>query len=78
MAQLADIPVIAVVRDEDGEPVGVYTDPSEARVRLIYIEEETKKPHTLIKGYLVLFPEMKERHEVAHDYASCPSFGDAR
>jgi hypothetical protein len=67
--------VIAVVRERDGFPVGVYTDPSEARVRLIYIEEETKQPHRLVDGTLTL---EEVPHEVAHDPTACPCTGGTR
>ena len=46
--------VWVVMRDHDSKPVSVHVEPSDARVKLIYTEEETKVPHHLQRAHLLI------------------------
>lgn len=68
--------VLAIVKEKDSAIVGVYTDPSEARVRLIYIEEETKQPHRIVPGLLTLGEEVP--NEVVYSVPANSSTGGSQ
>lgn len=46
--------VWVVMRDDNLKPISVHIDGSEARVKLIYTEEETKQPHHLQRAHLLI------------------------
>lgn len=63
--------VWVVMRDADDKPTSVHLDGSEARVKLIYTEEETKRNHHLQRAHL--FIEKQMGHD--EDSYSMPSDG---
>lgn len=46
--------VWVVMRDHDSKPVSVHLDASDARVSMIYTEEETKESHHLQRAHLLI------------------------